>query len=69
MSVPVRPAAERKRRSSFRTDVGCVDIGVQAGFQIPKGLRPSRAEGIALAGLPLATPGLADGQGCSAALR
>ena len=47
MSVPVRPAAERKRGSSFRPGAGCVDIGVQAGSQAPTGLRRSRVEGIA----------------------
>jgi hypothetical protein len=40
MSVPVRPAAERKRGSSFRPGCRCVDIGVQVGFQTPKGSAP-----------------------------
>jgi hypothetical protein len=69
--------------NKFRTravpTVGCAyksvsvpDTSVWIGLPTLKGLRPSRAEGIAALparrpGFSLATPGLADGQGCSAA--
>jgi hypothetical protein len=47
MSVPVRPAQSGRGDLRPGPDAGCVDTGAQAGFQILKGLRPSRAEGIA----------------------
>jgi hypothetical protein len=47
MSVPIRPAQSGRGDLRPGPDAGCVDSGAQAGFQILKGLRPSRAEGIA----------------------